>query len=344
MEEKTMTAISNETWELSLHSLAQEAYHSVVPARHQQNNDQAALQQAYAHCRALTSFHSRSFFMASNLLKGDQRQAIRALYAFCRTADDIVDDTAGNSGERLRAWRDEVLSWHPPAADLVATAWADTRARYHVPQRYAEQLIDGVARDLVQSRYQNFDDLATYCYGAASTVGLMSMHIIGYESDEAMGYAIKLGVALQLTNILRDVAEDWRRGRFYLPQDELAAFGLSDGDIASGATSGQYDDRWRSFMAFQIERARRLYDEAWPGIGLLNAEGRLAIAAAAGFYRAILDDIEAHDYDVFSRRARVSTWGKIRRLPAFWWRARRAGSQAVITRRLPKAEFLEAGS
>lgn len=321
-----MTAISNETWERPLLSLAYEAYHSVVPARQREQDNHAALEQAYLHCQAMTSYHSRSFFMASSLLKPQERQAVRALYAFCRTTDDIVDDTAGNRGERLRAWRDAAMSWHPPANDLVATAWADTRARYHIPQRYAEQLIEGVARDLVQTRYRNFDELATYCYGVASTVGLMSMHIIGYQSDDAIRYAVKLGVALQLTNILRDVAEDWQRGRLYLPQDELAAYGLTDEDVAAIVDSGRYDQRWRAFMAFQIERARRLYHEAWPGIGMLNAQGRISIAAAATFYRAILDDIEAHDYDVLTRRARVSTWGKIRRLPAIWWQSKWTGS------------------
>ena len=144
--------------------------------------------------------------------------------------------------------------------------------------------IDGVARDLDQARYATFDDLTAYAYGVASTVGLMSMRIIGYRSAAAIPYAIKLGVALQLTNILRDVGEDWRAGRVYLPADELAAFGLSEEDVARG----QVDDRWRDFMRFQIERNRRLYAEAWPGIELLNEDGRFAIAAAGDLYRRIL--------------------------------------------------------
>jgi len=201
----------------------------------------------------------------------------------------------------------------------VAFAWADARSRYGIPQRYAEQLIDGVARDMIQNRYQNFEDLSTYCYGVASTVGLMSMHIIGYEDEAAVRYAIKLGVALQLTNILRDVAEDWQRGRLYLPLDELQQFGLSEADIEAGTV----DDRWRAFMQFQITRARQIYEEALPGIQMLDGGGRFSIAAAATFYRAILDDIEANDYDVFSRRAHIGKWGKLRRLPAIWWTAKR---------------------
>jgi len=147
----------------------------------------------------------------------------------------------------------------------------------------------------------------------------MAMHIIGFEGPHAVPYAVKLGVALQLTNILRDVGEDWRAGRLYLPSDELAQFGLGEEDVAAG----QVDDRWRAFMRFQIGRARRLYAEAMPGIRLLAADGRFAIAAAAELYRAILDDIEAHDYNVFARRAHIGALGKLRRLPGIWWRSRR---------------------
>jgi phytoene synthase len=215
-------------------------------------------------------------------------------------------------------WRLRTSLDHPPDDDLVAVAWADTRARYQIPRRYTQQLLDGVARDLRQRRYQTFEELASYAYGVASTVGLMSMHIVGFSGSEAIPYAVKLGVALQLTNILRDVAEDWGRGRLYLPQEELAAFGLGEADL----TAGRVDGRWRRFMRFQLERNRRLYQEAWPGINVLDGDGRLAIAAAAAIYRAILDDIEAHDYDIFRRRARVSSWGKLRLIPGLWWRTR----------------------
>jgi phytoene synthase len=125
-------------------------------------------------------------------------------------------------------------------------------------------------------------------------------------------------VALQLTNILRDVAEDWQNGRLYLPLDELAAFGLAEADIAQGVV----DNRWRAFMRFQIERARQLYTEALPGVAMLGKSGRFAVGAAAELYRAILEDIEAHDYDVFSRRAHLSDRKKLALLPGIWWRAR----------------------
>ncbi len=304
-------------WEHILLSRAYEAWPAVAPTPAEPILDRKLLAQAYAYCDALTARHSRSFHLASALLPAPKRRATRALYAFCRITDDLVDRSTEDTEAKLRVWRQRVSTWHPPTDDLVAVAWADARAHYHIPQRYAEQLIEGVARDLQQTRYETFEDLTTYCYGVASTVGLMSMHITGFAGPEAIPYAVKLGVALQLTNILRDVGEDWRAGRVYLPQEELAAFGLSEADLAIG----RVDERWRAFMRFQLERNRRLYTEAEPGLALLNRDGRFAIATAAGLYSAILNDIEAHDYDVFQRRAYVTGWGKLRRLPSLWWQS-----------------------
>ncbi len=175
-------------------------------------------------------------------------------------------------------------------------------------------------RDLTQKRYRTFSDLAEYSYGVASTVGLIAIHITGFSGDEAIPYAVRLGVALQLTNILRDVAEDFKAGRVYLPQEELEDFGLSDEDIAAGRVT----DRWRRFMRFQIQRNRALYNDSWRGIALLDPDGRLAITAAGKLYDAILTDIERHDYDVFSRRAHVRLTGKLGHLPGIWWMSRRA--------------------
>jgi phytoene synthase len=267
----------------------------------------------------VTAVNSRSFHLASGLLPPDRRAAVRALYAFCRVSDDIVDRAATDRSGRLEAWRRLATANRPPPAEPVAVAWAHARQRYGVPNRYAEQLIDGVARDLRQTRYQTFDELTTYCYGVASTVGLMSMHIIGFSGAEAIPYAIKLGVALQMTNILRDVGEDWRAGRVYLPQEELRVFGLDESDLGRGVVS----PRWREFMRFQIERNRRLYRESLPGIALLHEQGRFAIAAAAELYCGILTAIERAGYDVFSQRAYVSGMGKLRLLPGIWWRSRR---------------------
>jgi phytoene synthase len=285
------------------------------------------LDAAYRACEAITRAHSRTFTIASGLLPPDQRRAARALYAFCRVTDNIIDHAGGEDADitraRLNAWRALTLHGHPSINQtdemrLAALAWSDARARYNIPTGYAEQLIDGVARDLEKKRYATFDELAEYAYAVASTVGLMAMHIIGFEGEDAIPYAVKLGVALQVTNILRDVREDWHAGRLYLPQDELTYFGLSEADIEAAIP----DDRWRAFMDYQIARTRRLYDEAYSGIALLNPRGRFAIAAAADLYRAILSDIERSQYDVFTRRAHVSAITKASLLPAIWWRSR----------------------
>jgi phytoene synthase len=315
-----MTTLPPHTWERPLLMFAHEARQSMAAhaGAYAPSYDQSLLERAYAQCEAITARHSRSFFLASRFLPAAKRRALRALYAFCRITDDIVDCNDCDTQNVLARWRQPALALNPPHTDRVAVAWADARTRYRIPVRYAEQLIDGVARDLTQQRYQTFDELAEYAYGVASTVGLMSMHIIGFSGPEAIPYAIKLGVALQLTNILRDVAEDWRAGRVYLPAEELAAFGLREAEIAAG----RVDDRWRNFMRFQIDRNRRLYAEAWPGLAMLNKDGRFAVAVAAALYRAILGDIEAHDYDTFTRRAHVSGTRKLSQLPSIWWHNR----------------------
>jgi 15-cis-phytoene synthase len=275
----------------------------------------ASLQKAYKQAEKITSEHSKSFTFASALLPEEKRSAVRALYAFCRTVDDIVDESwDAGSNSALDYWRNMIETASFDANDLVAAAWADTLTRYHIPRHYALQLIDGVARDLVQARYQTFEELATYCYGVASTVGLMSMHIIGFKTPRAVPYAIKLGVALQMTNILRDVGEDYHNGRLYLPREELAFHGIQEADIAAGRVT----DSWRQFMKFQIDRTRQLYTESWEGVKMLEREGQLAIGAASVFYQGILDMIEKNDYDVFTRRASLSALGKVSRIPSLW--------------------------
>ncbi|HRW07506.1 MAG TPA: squalene/phytoene synthase family protein [Caldilineaceae bacterium] len=308
--------LQTHAWEGALVALAHEArtHEQALPHLH---IDAELLASAYDYCESITALHSRSFHLASALLPRHKRKAARALYAFCRVTDDIVDEGGADCEERLHRWRSRVLTTLPPRDDLVALAWTDARLRYAVPVRYAEQLIEGVRRDLTQKRYATFDELAEYCYGVASTVGLMSMHIIGHSGHEAIPYAVKLGVALQLTNILRDIGEDWQMGRLYLPLEELDAFGLTEECVAAGVVT----PRWRNFLQHQIARNRALYAEAMPGIRMLHANGRFAIAAAAELYQGILHEIEANDYDVFRRRAHVSQWGKVRRLPGIGWRS-----------------------
>ncbi len=310
---------SQQSWEMSLLLAAQEAFHSNT-LHGRTSFDSSRLVEAYDHCERITRYHSRTFFVASGLMPTEKKTATRALYAFCRITDDIVDNASSESErlEKLEQWQQAVMDSGTSVDGLAELAWADTQVRFNIPHGYAQQLIDGVSQDFAKSRYDTFAELAEYSYGVASTVGLMAMHITGFSGQQAIPYAIKLGVALQMTNILRDVAEDWARGRIYLPQDELREFGLSDATIADGIVT----EAWRDFMRFQIARVHRLYDEALPGVQMLDSDGRFAIGAAAGLYRAILDDIEVHDYDVFSRRAHIGMLGKLSRLPRIWWESR----------------------
>jgi phytoene synthase len=271
----------------------------------------ASLADAYAHCRRITRDASKSFFLAAALLPSPKRQAIEALYAFARTSDNTVDEQQ----EPATALADWLTHLHSATTsqDPTLRAWHDTSTRYCLPMALADELLAGVGMDLTINRYQTFEELQLYCYRVASVVGLLSMHIIGYETG-AEPYAIQLGTALQLTNILRDVGEDAARGRIYLPLEDLERFGLCEGDILNGVQ----DRRFRSLMHWQIARAERLYQASWPGISLLHRDGQFAVAAAALLYRAILPKIVANNFDVFSRRAFVSTREKLLLLPRIW--------------------------
>ncbi len=290
-------------------------------ARFAPEADEAGLAAAYDLADQITRHHSRSFHLASALLPRPTRRAIRSLYAFCRFTDDIVDNvSAAEATDGLAAWQAGEFEVLGDQAVQVMVAWRDAQARYGIPPGYADQLIAGVGMDLTHQRYQTFDDLAAYAYRVASTVGLMSMHILGFEGPEAIPYAVKMGVALQMTNILRDVGEDWRMGRLYLPKDELDAFGISESDIESGRLT----PAWISYMRFAIDRNRQLYEQAWPGLELLSLQGRRSVGAAAELYRGILVAIESLEYDVFRHRAHLDRWEKIRRLsrvltPASVW-------------------------
>jgi len=263
-------------------------------------------------CKEIARAHGRSFFLASQCLPGDRRRAIHATYAYCRLADDLIDHPGDNGIEAatsaLDRWEAE-LDWprHP-----VAVAFADARASYGVPVTPARELITGLRMDLSDMTYQNWPDLRRYCHYVAGTVGLLVAPILGCSDPNALPRAATLGIAMQLTNILRDIAEDAERGRLYLPLDEIDAFGCDPEAILAGRPGA----RFRELMAFQIERARGLYAEAHPGVSSLAPAGRLATLAASQFYAGILTEIERLDYDVFRARARVPTSRKIRAMPA----------------------------
>jgi phytoene synthase len=285
----------------------------------------AHLNSAFRLCDQITREHSKSFYFSTAFLPPAKRRAIRAFYAFCRRTDDIVDVGGGHRGEILAHWRADARRPAEEQADPVLAAWAHVRDRFDVPQRYIEELIDGCDMDLHIDRYPTWESLRRYCYCVASTVGLVSMHIIGLRPgasrDRALALAEDLGVALQLTNILRDVGEDIGRGRVYLPQEDLARFHYTDEDVRRGVV----DNRFKALMRFEMDRADALYDRSISGISLLNRDGRLAVAAAAILYRGILGKIHLNDYDVYTRRAYLSQTEKMQRLPAIYLHVRRMG-------------------
>jgi phytoene synthase len=287
----------------------------------------ARLRPAYAACAAMIRAHSASFYFSASLLPPGKRQAVLALYAFCRTSDDLVDSaparglSVAETEQALAGWAARCRAPHPARDETapVVLAWADTRRRFAIPQALADELLAGVRMDISIARYATWADLWIYCYRVASTVGQMSMHITGAIHPAATNYAIRLGVALQLTNILRDVGEDARQGRIYLPLADLARFGYTERELLDGVIN----DHFKALMRFEIARARTLYAQAWPGIAMLAPDSRLAVGAAATVYRAILDRIEANGYDVFTRRARVPNRAKLALLPQIWWRVQR---------------------
>lgn len=282
------------------------------------------LDRAFALCSEITRDHSKSFYFSTSFLPRDKRRAIRAFYAFCRTTDDTVDVLSKSDAEArpfLDEWRRASRLSPTEQVNPVLAAWTSIRDRYAVPQTYVEELIDGCEMDLTIKRYETWEELERYCYCVASTVGLISMHIIGVNDDNPHLFersrqpAIDLGIALQLTNILRDVGEDLGRGRIYLPQEDLRRFGYTEEDLHAGVI----DDRFRALMRFEIQRAHDYYTRSIPAISALKPDGRIAVGAAAMLYRGILDKIVENDFDVFHKRAHLSFREKLQRMPSIVW-------------------------
>ena len=262
-------------------------------------------------CRRLTMIHGRTFYFASQMLPAAKKRAIHSAYAFCRVADDLVDHEQELGTERamtrLAAWEDQLE--HP--VDPVAIAYASTRDRYGIPMQPNRDLFTGVRMDLTHCEYPTWEALREYCYCVAGTVGLITAPILGARSEDALPYAVELGIAMQLTNILRDVAEDARLGRLYLPLEDLAAFGVDRASIFAGAPNGDFT----GLMRFEIDRARGFYESALAGYASLDLVGQFATLASAHLYGKILGQIEALEYDVFKQRAHVSTFHKVREMP-----------------------------
>jgi len=245
----------------------------------------------------------------------NRRDDVYAVYAFCRYTDNIIDaprtrDNDALQGE-LDAWREELCrangtgeSQHPVLSGFVRVMRA-----YGIPLQLPLELIRGVEMDLRHDRYESFTDLNTFCYRVASVVGVMMTHVFGFSDESAFHYAETLGLAMQLTNILRDVDEDWRlRRKIYLPLEEMRRFGLEETDIAERKMS----EDMRAFLTEQVRRAHAYFENADVGISMLHRRSRMAVAAASALYREILREIERSEYDVFSRRPVVPTHRKIR--------------------------------
>jgi phytoene synthase len=284
----------------------------------------AELKRAYRYCRQTTRAHAKSFYFCSHFLPREKRRAIYAVYALCRKVDDAVD-AAGIRGERdaeaaVERWRAELDAVYSQgrADSPVLVAWRDMLGRFRIKQELPLELMRGVLMDTYIKRYESWDELRVYCYRVASVVGLMSSEIFGYREPRTLHYAEQLGLAMQLTNILRDIGEDARMGRIYLPQDELRRFGYAEADLLGGKLT----EPFFALMNFEIARARALYSEAERGIPLLERDTRFTVLLAARLYARILDEIERNAYDVYTRRAHLTLAGKLRAAPRIWREAR----------------------
>jgi phytoene synthase len=262
------------------------------------------LDECYRHCRDIARHNSKTFYLSSLFLGPEKRRAVWAVYAFCRTADDIVDQVTPAS-ERLAAidyWERALLAANSGKPDdRIMVALYDAIGRFDIPLQPALDLLRGARLDITVRRYATYDDLREYCYLVASTVGLLTSPILGYTAVAALDYGVALGRAMQMTNILRDVGEDARMGRIYLPLDEMQQFGYTESSLLEEVV----DDAFIALIKFQIDRVRRLYAEAEPGITMLAPESRYTVRLALTLYRQILRSIEANRYDVYSKRAYV---------------------------------------
>jgi len=287
---------------------------------------------AYDYCRRVTQRASKTFYWGSMFLPPPKRRAVWAVYAFCRVVDDIVDEAIGAqrpsaghlSGssapeEELEYWRRSLERIYERGGSddgPIQLAWSDMLKAYEVPLEPALELLQGVTMDLSVFRYETFEELYVYCYRVAGTVGLLTSPIFGYHDEAVLAHAVDLGVALQLTNILRDIGEDSRRGRIYLPQDEMRRFGYSEAELMAGVIN----DSFRELVHFQMARADEYYQRAQPGVSMLQADCRLAVRLSSSLYRHILDRIRLNNYNVFTKRASVPLKTKLATVPQYWFR------------------------
>ncbi|GMY09000.1 phytoene synthase 2, chloroplastic-like [Fagus crenata] len=284
------------------------------------------LNDAYERCGEVCAEYAKTFYLGTLLMTPERRRAVWAIYVWCRRTDELVDGPNAShiTPKALERWEKRLTDlFEGRPYDMYDAALSDTVTKYPVDIQPFKDMIEGMRLDLRKSRYETFDELYLYCYYVAGTVGLMSVPVMGIapeskaSTESVYNAALALGIANQLTNILRDVGEDASRGRVYLPQDELAQAGLSDEDIFCGKVT----DKWRSFMKGQIKRARMFFDEAEKGVAELNSASRWPVWASLLLYRQILDAIEANDYNNFTKRAYVGKAKKLISLPVAYGRA-----------------------
>lgn len=289
--------------------------------------------EAYELCRQVTAEYAKTFYLGTLLMPKEKSQAIWAIYAWCRLTDELVDGAKAKytTKETLAEWEQQLESvFLGEPFSNTDVALVDTIERYPMDIQPFRDMIAGQRMDLSCNRYQTFEDLKLYCYRVAGTVGLMSNAVLGigtaqnfvpWEPEKSLYVpteeAVALGIAMQLTNILRDVGEDVQRDRIYLPLQDLQAFDYSEQDLFNGVV----DRRWKALMRFQIKRARDYYQQAEAGIRYLIRDSRLPVWASLMLYQGILDAIEQNDYDVFNQRAFVPKYKKTLALPIAWLRA-----------------------
>jgi phytoene synthase len=246
-----------------------------------------------------------SFTISFRILSKMQREAMTVLYAFCREVDDVVDECSDANVARttLNWWRNEVAAiYRDKPTHPVCQALVPVVQLYKLPQEQLLEIIDGMAMDLDQPRYADFKSLQLYCYRVASVVGLLSAEIFGYTDRETLKYAHDLGIAFQLTNIIRDVGEDARRNRIYLPMDEMQQFGVTAADILNANET----ENFQKLMAFQIERARRYYQQAFDHLPAADRKAQRAGLIMATIYRAVLDEVERSGCHVLRERVSLA--------------------------------------
>jgi phytoene synthase len=290
---------------------------SIDSARLQERVD---LEEAYDRCQAITRAGAKNFYYAFLTLPRAKRRAIYAAYAFCRLCDDIADepDPAGDRRARLDQVRADLsAAYVGQPGGHVFSALAHAARRYGIPERYFRDVVTGVEMDLTRARYRSFEDLRGYCYHVAGAVGLICIEVCQYSDPKAKEYAVDLGTAMQLTNILRDIEQDARNGRVYIPQEDLARFGYSEQDLLGGVV----DDRFRGLVRFEVERARSFFAGGEKLLPLLDRRARACPEVMFRIYRRLLTRIEERGYDVFGRRVSLSTPAKLSIMARSWLRS-----------------------